>query len=106
MSPEKQERLQACLDEAAAISYADSDSEILTSLEAIEAQCVARYSLTSALTWQFLYLPKHRHEPWPPRKLRSCIGQFRLTQAQAERLHLVQLDVNNSTVQTTRGLSL
>lgn len=68
MSPEKQERLQACLDEAAAISYADSDSEILTSLEAIEAQCAARYSLTSALTWQFLYLPKHRHEPWNPPK--------------------------------------
>ncbi|MEO0803830.1 MAG: hypothetical protein AAFY57_16355 [Cyanobacteria bacterium J06642_2] len=33
MSPKQQERLQACLEKAAAILYADSDPAILTSDE-------------------------------------------------------------------------
>lgn len=45
MSPEQQERLQACLDEVAAILYADSDPATLTDLETIETQ-VRRQMLT------------------------------------------------------------
>lgn len=45
MSPEQQARLQACLQEAAAILYADSDPATLTDLEAIETQ-VRRQMLT------------------------------------------------------------
>lgn len=45
MSPEQQQRLQACLDEVAAILYADSDPATLTDLEAIETQ-VRRQMLT------------------------------------------------------------
>lgn len=45
LSPEQQKRLQACLEEAAAILYADSDPTILTDLEAIETQ-VRRQMLT------------------------------------------------------------
>ena len=38
MRPEDQERLNACIEEVAAILYADSDPSILTTLEEIETQ--------------------------------------------------------------------
>ncbi|MEO1132469.1 MAG: ISKra4 family transposase [Cyanobacteria bacterium J06639_1] len=89
MSPEQQARLQACLQEAAAILYADSDPATLTDLEAIETQ-VRRQMLTHVGPQfaGFFIQQSTGTSLGKPRQLRSCVGQFALTQAQAERLQL------------------
>lgn len=89
MTPEEAQRLQACLQEIAAILYKNTDPAQLTSLEGIET--TVRSSDARACKSQhrpfFIEQITQTHQG-KPRQVKSCLGVLNLKSKQAERLGL------------------
>ena len=89
MTPERQARLQACLQELAAILYEETNAAELTNLESIEktvrSQMLEHVSPQIAL---FLPLQATGSKTGKTRKIKSCVGILKLKTKLAERLGL------------------
>ena len=89
MVPEKEERLQACLQELAALLYEKANKSELTDLESIE-KSVRTQMLKHVSPQIALFLSSKQQEPKQvkPVHVKSCVGVLKLKAKQAQKLGL------------------
>lgn len=89
MTPEKAQRLKACIQEIAAILYEETNAKELTSLESIE-KTVRQQMLeqVSPLSRPFFIQQVTQTNIGKARKIKSCVGVLKLKSKQAQRIGL------------------
>lgn len=89
MTPSKQARLQACLQELAAILYEETNPADLTNLESIEKTVRTSIVRTSQPTNSPFFIEQATGvKTGKPRKVKSCVGVLNLRAKQTEKLGL------------------